>query len=124
MSRSRRHLPPFLWLLLLVAQLLVVQLLVAHIPVAQAELPQRVLFVGNSYLYYNDSLHNHVERIVAELQPDLALEFKSATIGGAPLAHHSLHHLLEPKRLGVQQTIRCGHPAGCQFCCPQCAESA
>ena len=26
--------------------------------------PQRLLFVGNSYLYYNDSLHNHVRRMV------------------------------------------------------------
>ena len=22
--------------------------------------PERVLFVGNSYIYYNNSLHNHV----------------------------------------------------------------
>ena len=29
-------------------------------------IPQRVLFVGNSYLYYNDSLHNHVERMAAK----------------------------------------------------------
>jgi hypothetical protein len=29
-------------------------------------IPQRVLFVGNSYLYYNDSLHNHVERMAIE----------------------------------------------------------
>lgn len=40
------------WLLLLVA-----------LPV-QADPPLRILFVGNSYLYYNDSLHNHVRRIV------------------------------------------------------------
>ena len=26
--------------------------------------PERVLFVGNSYLYYNDSLHNHLRRMV------------------------------------------------------------
>ena len=26
----------------------------------QVDTPKRVLFVGNSYLYYNDSLHNHV----------------------------------------------------------------
>ena len=28
--------------------------------------PSRILFVGNSYLYYNDSLHNHVKRMAAE----------------------------------------------------------
>ena len=32
----------------------------------------RVLFVGNSDLYYNDSLHNHVKRLVAERYPDTA----------------------------------------------------
>ena len=36
-------------------------------------IPQRVLFVGNSYLYYNDSLHNHVERMAMERHPNLSL---------------------------------------------------
>jgi hypothetical protein len=29
--------------------------------------------VDNSYLYYNDSLHNHVKRIVVDLRPDFLL---------------------------------------------------
>ncbi|MGH2361815.1 MAG: hypothetical protein ACRDGM_14910, partial [bacterium] len=33
------------------------------------ETPKRILFVGNSYLYYNDSLHNHVRRIVIAADP-------------------------------------------------------
>lgn len=67
--------------------------------------PRRILFVGNSYLYYNDSLHNHVRRIVAAADPQLgkALQYKSATIGGAPLAHHNIQHLLEPGRLGLKE---------------------
>ena len=32
--------------------------------------PNRILFVGNSYLYYNDSLHNHVKRMFVEKFPD------------------------------------------------------
>ena len=28
--------------------------------------PERLLYIGNSYLYYNDSLHNHVRRILEE----------------------------------------------------------
>ena len=35
--------------------------------------PTRVLFIGNSYLYYNDSLHNHVRRMVEEKFPDKIL---------------------------------------------------
>ncbi|MEM7097206.1 MAG: DUF4886 domain-containing protein [Pseudomonadota bacterium] len=63
----------------------------------------RILFVGNSYLYYNDSLHNHVRRLVQEMDPQLTLTYKSATIGGARLSHHALDYLLEPARLGVRE---------------------
>ena len=65
--------------------------------------PERILFVGNSYLYYNDSLHNHVRRMVdaadvAELEE---LTYKSATIGGATLRDHAIDHLLVPANLRV-----------------------
>ena len=46
----------------------------------------RVLFIGNSYLYYNDSLHNHVKRMASEHFADMTsrdFHYKSATIGGA-----------------------------------------
>lgn len=67
--------------------------------------PKRVLFVGNSYFYYNDSLHNHVERIAEEIGPYGAGEyqFKSATIGGARLSQHPVDSLLEPGRLGIDK---------------------
>lgn len=69
------------------------------------EAPKRILFVGNSYLYYNDSLHNHVKRIAAEIGPHKSdeYEYKSATIGGARLAHHHIDSLLEPRRLGIDR---------------------
>jgi len=71
----------------------------------RAQAPRRVLFVGNSYLYYNDSLHNHVRRILEELQPvePKKLIFKSATIGGAQLSHHPIAWHLDHKNLGVAQ---------------------
>lgn len=67
--------------------------------------PKNILFVGNSYLYYNDSLHNHVKRIVAEKNPNLFknIHYKSATIGGASLSHHYIDSLLEPGRLGLDE---------------------
>jgi hypothetical protein len=69
------------------------------------KLPTRVLFVGNSYMYYNDSLHNHVKRVIKELHPDIAksLAFKSATIGGARLKHHNIAWLLNHEAIGVDQ---------------------
>ena len=67
--------------------------------------PERVLFIGNSYFYYNDSLHNHVSRLLASLDPELGerIEFKSATIGGAALNHHPLDSHLAPGRLGIDE---------------------
>ena len=47
--------------------------------------PARVLFVGNSYLYYNDSLHNHVRRMAMAAGLAEESQYKSATIGGARL---------------------------------------
>ncbi len=69
------------------------------------DLPKRMLFVGNSYLYYNDSLHNHVSRIAAEIGPHEsdAYKYKSSTIGGARLSHHHIDSLLEPGRLGIDE---------------------
>jgi len=67
--------------------------------------PNRVLFVGNSYFYYNDSLHNHVRRMVEEQFPNKIdkLEFKSATIGGSKLSHHDIDHLIAHKNIGVSK---------------------
>lgn len=71
------------------------------------EAPIRVLFVGNSYLYYNDSVHNHVRRIAEEIGPYKPGEYsyKSATIGGARLSHHHIDGLLEPGRLGIDKSF-------------------
>jgi len=69
----------------------------------------RVLFIGNSYLYYNDSLHNHVKRMVAERYPALKsrdIEYKSVTIVGARLKHHNIDWLLAPGQIGVDEPFQ------------------
>ena len=62
--------------------------------------PTRILFVGNSYLYYNDSLHFHLRNILqqafGETVPDF--QFKSSTISGGRLAEQPVAHLLTPGR--------------------------
>ena len=70
--------------------------------------PERVLFVGNSYYYYNNSLHNHVSDLVNASDAALGarLQFKSSTIGGAALNHHNMAHLTEPGRIGVTQPFQ------------------
>jgi hypothetical protein len=76
-------------------------------PTANAQ-PVRVLFVGNSYYYYNNSLHNHVSNLVKAANPawGARLNFKSSTIGGAALNHHNLSHLLAPGQIGVAQAFQ------------------
>jgi len=74
----------------------------------QVDTPTRILFVGNSYLYYGDSLHNHVRRMAIAADPSLAkkMAYKSATIGGAALAHHNVDHLTQPGRIGVKEPFQ------------------
>ncbi|MDG2229208.1 MAG: hypothetical protein P8L74_03715, partial [Gammaproteobacteria bacterium] len=68
---------------------------------SQQKIPKSILFIGNSYLYYNDSLHNHFKRIVEERRPgyDGSRNIKSATIGGSRLKHHDLDYLLGYKAI-------------------------
>lgn len=67
--------------------------------------PKQVLFVGNSYLYYGDSLHNHVVRMAEAADPENedAYSFKSATISGSYLSHHDVGSYLEPGKLGLSE---------------------
>ena len=65
----------------------------------------RILFVGNSYLYYNDSIHNHTERLLIEYYKDNGIVTKSATIGGSKLHNHNIDHLLNPENLQSDKQV-------------------
>ena len=74
----------------------------------QVDTPTRVLFVGNSYFYYNDSLHNHVRRMAMAGDSGLEkrLHYKSATIGGARLDQHDIDWLTRPGQIGVKEPFQ------------------
>jgi Domain of unknown function (DUF4886) len=74
----------------------------------QVDTPTRVLFVGNSYFYYNDSLHNHVRRMAMAADPELekTLHYKSATIGGAKLDEQDIDWLTRPGQIGVKEPFQ------------------
>ena len=74
----------------------------------QVDTPTRVLLVGNSYLYYNDSLHNHVRRMAMAADPSLEkkMKYKSATIGGASLQQHDIDWLTKPGQIGVKEPFQ------------------
>ena len=63
--------------------------------------PKSVLFVGNSYLYYNDSLHNHFKNMANERYHGFngSSNVKSATIGGSRLKHHDVERLIQPRAI-------------------------
>ncbi|MEM6513819.1 MAG: SGNH/GDSL hydrolase family protein [Pseudomonadota bacterium] len=55
---------------------------------ATADGPDRVLFIGNSYTYYNNSLHNHYRQMVREKYPDKTQRVRINTISGGNLSEH------------------------------------
>ena len=65
--------------------------------------PSSLLFVGNSYLYYGDSMHDHLRWMIdaAGLYKGVDLKYRSVTINGARLVHHDVNRYLEPGRIGV-----------------------
>ena len=67
--------------------------------------PKSILFIGNSYLYYNDSMHNHVEELMEDFYKDQEIVTKSATIGGSRLENHNIDHLLKPKNLQRKEQV-------------------
>ena len=70
--------------------------------------PERVLYIGNSYLYYNDSLHNHVRRMLEEvykLEIDTG-NYKSVTISGSRIAHHNIDYPLNHTNLGAEKPLK------------------
>src|ERR1700716_1302905 len=47
------------------------------------ERPAAVIFIGNSFFYYNNSLHNHVLRLASAADPAYRLRATSVTISGS-----------------------------------------
>ena len=70
--------------------------------------PERVLYIGNSYLYYNDSLHNHVRRMLEEIYPNKidTSNYKSVTISGSRSWHHNIGHPLNHKNIGADKPFQ------------------
>ncbi len=59
-----------------------------------------VMYVGNSFFYYNNSLHNHVSSIVKNHSSNKTLRQRSITINGSSLSWHPINAYLENKNIG------------------------
>lgn len=62
--------------------------------------PQSILWIGNSFFYFNDSLHSHFGSLVASGTDGARVRGTSSTISGAGLDWHDIDSLLRPDGLG------------------------
>lgn len=66
--------------------------------------PESILWVGNSFFYYNNSMHNHFGRLVASVPsgpaPAKRPRSTSVTISGSGLDWHDMDSLLRPDGIG------------------------
>ena len=70
--------------------------------------PERVLYIGNSYLYYNDSLHNHVRRMLEEFYANEidTSNYKLVTISGSRSWHHNIDYPIKHNNLGAEKPFQ------------------
>jgi hypothetical protein len=64
--------------------------------------PRAILYVGNSFMYYNNSLHNHVGRLAraASDKERAAHRATSLTISGSGLDWHDVGAYMKPDAIG------------------------
>ena len=62
--------------------------------------PQSILWVGNSFFYYNNSMHNHFGQLANSLGEKPAVRGTSVTISGSGLDWHDMESLVRPNGLG------------------------
>ena len=62
--------------------------------------PASALYIGNSFFYYNNSLHGHVGRLIAEGMPGFRHRASSVTISGSGLDWHDVDSYFRPKAIG------------------------
>jgi|TARA_B100001093_G_scaffold196097_1_gene188521 hypothetical protein len=74
----------------------------AHINIKEVQTNKldSVMFVGNSFFYYNNSLHNHLRKIISGDNSVKAINTRSITINGSSLSWHPVDAYLDNKNIG------------------------
>jgi len=62
--------------------------------------PQSLLWVGNSFFYYNNSMHNHFSNIVRAADPKSRPRGTSVTISGSGMDWHDMGSYFRPNGIG------------------------
>ena len=64
--------------------------------VIDGEPPQRVMWVGHSFFYYNNSMHNHFGALIRADDPKFPYRGTSVTISGAGIDWHDMESYFRP----------------------------
>ena len=62
--------------------------------------PASILWVGNSFFYYNNSMHNYVGAMVRAADPKMTHRGTSATISGSGFDWHDMESYFRPDGIG------------------------
>src|SRR3954470_18771721 len=65
------------------------------------EKPASAIFIGNSFFYYNNSLHNHVGLLLRAADPNYRFRAKSVTISGSGSDWHDVDTYFRPNAIGA-----------------------
>jgi hypothetical protein len=85
-----------------------------------AERPKTAIFIGNSFFYYNNSMHNQVNRLARAVDAQNTLRSISVTISGSGMDWHAVDSYFRPDALGrysfdEQNNITFNKPTGKLF---------
>jgi len=69
-------------------------------PTAPSGPPKSMLWVGNSFFYYNNSMHGHLALLVRGGDPSVQHRGVSVTISGSGIDWHDMTSYLGPDRIG------------------------
>lgn len=62
--------------------------------------PASVIYIGNSFFYYNNSMHGHIAQMVREGMKDHKYRASSVTISGSGLDWHNVEAYFAPNGIG------------------------
>jgi hypothetical protein len=63
--------------------------------------PASAIFIGNSFFYYNNSMHGHVQQLVRHADPDFKFRTTSVTISGSGADWHDVESYFRPNAIGT-----------------------
>jgi hypothetical protein len=62
--------------------------------------PKSAIFIGNSFFYYNNSMHGHVRNIISAADKKQPFRGTSVTISGSGLDWHNVEAYFQPNGIG------------------------